>query len=153
MSKPFGEEQYYEDFAVGDVFRVGPVIIEEPEIVAFARRFDPQPFHTDPIAASETIFGGLIASGWHTISATFSALIDAGFLRGGGMGSPGIDELRWLKPVRPGDRLDVALTVTAARPSSTRNDRGYVDFDFAATNQAGATVLTYHVVEVVKRRS
>lgn len=152
MEKSFGDDQYFEDFAVGDVFRAGPVVLIEDDIVAFATRYDPQPFHIDRAAAAETIYGGIIASGWQTICATFRALIDAGFLRGGGMGSPGLDKLRWIKPVRAGEALEVTLTVTSIRPSSTRDDRGYVELDFAAINPAGETVMTYHVVEVVRRR-
>ncbi len=153
MEKSFGDEQYFEDFAVGDVFRAGPVALAEDDIVAFARRYDPQPFHIDPEAAAETIYGGIIASGWHTICATFRVLVDAGFLRGGGMGSPGLDKLRWIKPVRAGEALDITLTVTSTRLSSSRDDRGYVELDFAAINPAGETVMTYHVAEVVRRRS
>ncbi len=152
MEKGFGDEQYFEDFAVGDVFRVGPVALAEADIIEFGRQFDPQPFHIDPAAAAETIYGGIIASGWHTISATFRALIDAGFLRGGGMGSPGLTDLRWIKPVRAGEGLEITLTVVSTRLSRTRGDRGYVEIDFAATNPAGETVMTYRVVEVVRRR-
>ena len=152
MRKQFGDGQYFEDFATGDVYRAGPVSLAEDEIVEFGLRFDPQPFHTDPAAAAETIYGGIIASGWHTICATFRALIDAGFLRGSGMGSPGLTDLRWIKPVRAGDFLELTLTVTATRPSRTRADRGYVELDFAAVNQGGETVLSYRVTEVVKRR-
>ncbi len=134
------------------MFRAGPVALAEDDIVAFAKQYDPQPFHIDPAAAAETIYGGIIASGWHTICATFRALIDAGFLRGGGMGSPGLTDLRWIKPVHPGEALEITLTVTATRPSSSRDDRGYVELDFAAINPAGETVMSYHVAEVVKRR-
>ncbi len=152
MEKGFGDGQYFEDFDVGDVFRVGPVALAEADIIEFGRQFDPQPFHIDPAAAAETIYGGIIASGWHTVCATFRALIDAGFLRGGGMGSPGLTELRWIKPVRAGEGLAVTLTVVSSRPSRTRDDRGYVELDFAAINPAGETVMTYRVVEVVRRR-
>lgn len=152
MPKPFGEEQYYEDFAVGDEFEAGPVRFTEAEILAFGARFDPLPFHTDAEAASRSIYGGLIASGWHVLCATFRALVDAGFLRGGAMGSPGLDEVRWRKPVRPGDELTVRLRVTSARPSRSRDDRGYVDLEFAAVNQHGDTVATYEVMEIVRRR-
>jgi len=153
MLKDFGPEQCFEDFTAGDEYRAGPVRFEEAEMIEFARRFDPQPFHVDPRAAAQTVYGGLIASGWHVLSATFRALIDAGFLRGGGMGSPGIDEVRWRRPVRPGDTLEVALRVLDARPSRTRDDRGYVNLEFAARNQNGETVLSYRVTEILKRRS
>jgi len=152
MRKEFGAEQYFEDFAPGDEFRTGPVHFDEAGIVAFAREFDPQPFHIDAQAARHTLYGGLIASGWQVCAATFRALVDAGFLRGGGMGSPGLDELRWKKPVRPGDDLEVRLTITGTRPSNSRADRGYVDFAVDVRNQAGETVMSYRVTEIVRRR-
>jgi acyl dehydratase len=153
MRKDFGREQYFEDFAVGDEFRTEPVPFEEDDIVAFARQFDPQVFHIDPAAARETIYGGLIASGWHVLSATFRALIDAGFLRSGGMGSPGLDEVRWIKPVRPGDRIEVRLEVLGTRPSGSRADRGYVDLAVSGVNQKDETVMSYRVREILRRRS
>ena len=152
MRKGFGETQFFEDFRVGDEFEVGPVPFSEESILAFGHQFDPLPFHTDPVAARDSLYGGLIASGWHVLCATFRALIEAGFLRGGAMGSPGIDEVRWKRPVRPGDSLTVTLRVTATRASGSRDDRGYVDLDFAAMNQEGETVTTYRVTEIVKRR-
>lgn len=152
MRKAFGEAQYFEDFAVGDEFVAGPVTFSEQEIIAFAREFDPQPFHTDPGFAREHFYGGLIASGWHALAKTFRALVDAGFLRGGGMGSPGIDAVRWRRPVRPGDALSVSLRVTGVQPSRSRADRGYVDLEFEAVNQAGETVLGYRVREIMARR-
>ncbi|MDF1554654.1 MAG: MaoC family dehydratase [Deferrisomatales bacterium] len=152
MKKSFGSEQYFEDFTVGDEFEAGPVAFAADEIIAFARQFDPQGFHTDPEFAREHFFGGLIASGWHVVTKTFRALVDAGFLRGGGMGSPGIDELRWKKPVRPGDELRVVLRVTKTRASETRADRGYVDLEFRALNQRDEAVTSYRVVEILRRR-
>lgn len=153
MLKEFGEEQYFEDFAVGDEFRAGPVPFDEAAIIAFAREFDPQPFHVDAEAAARTVYRGIIASGWHVLTATFRALIDAGFMRGGGMGSPGLDEVRWIKPVRPGDALEVRLQVTDTRPSRSRADRGYVDLVLSAVNQGGETVMSYRVREILKRRA
>ena len=150
--KPFGETQFFEDFAVGDRFRTEPVHFEEPMIVAFAKEYDPQGFHTDPDYAAKTIYGGIIASGWQVAALTFRTLIDAGFLRGGGMGSPGLDEMRWYKPVRPGDDIHLELTVTSVRPSNTRGDRGYVNLDVAALNQKGETVMSYKVMEILRRR-
>ena len=99
------------------------------------------------------MFGGLIASGWQVICETFKAAIDAGFLRHGGMSSPGIDELRWIKPVRPGDEIHLVYDVTEARPSRTRDDRGYVTLSVAAVNQRNETVMTYSVVEIVLKRN
>lgn len=146
------KQGYFEDFSVGESFRTAGVTLTEAGIIDYAMRYDPQPIHTDRIAAADSIYGGIIASGWHTVCATFRALIDAGFLRGGGMGSPGLTELRWIKPVRAGEGLEVTLTVVSSRPSRTRDDRGYVELDFAAINPAGETVMTYRVVEVVRRR-
>lgn len=152
MRKEFGPEQYFEDFTAGDHYRIGPVRFDEENILAFAHQFDPQPFHIDAAAAEKTIYGGLIASGWQVCSATFGALIEAGFLRGGGMGSPGIDELRWQRPVRPGDALDVVVRVLGSRPSRSRGDRGYVDLEIAALNAADETVMSYRVTEIMRRR-
>lgn len=152
MKKSFGDEQFFEDFALGDEFHAGPLAFTEEEIIAFGRQFDPQGFHTDPAFAREHFYGGLIASGWHVLAKTFRALIDAGFLRGGGMGSPGIDEVRWKRPVRPGDELRVILRVTGIRPSTTRSDRGYVDFSFEALNQHDEVVAAYRVMEILRRR-
>ena len=153
MFKDWGAEQYYEDFAVGDRFRTEPVSFSQEDIIGFAQRYDPQRFHIDPEAAKDTMFGGLIASGWQVVCETFKGAIDAGFLRHGGMSSPGIDRLRWLKPVRPDDKVHLVYEVTEARPSRTRNDRGYVTLDVAAINQRDETVMTYSVVEIVLKRS
>ena len=150
--KPFGDTQFFEDFAVGDRFRTEPVGFEQPMIIAFAKEYDPQGFHIDPDYAAKTIYGGIIASGWQVAALTFRTLIDAGFLRGGGMGSPGLDEMRWYKPVRPGDRIHLELTVTECRPSNTRTDRGYVNLDVDALNQKGERVMSYKVMEIVRRR-
>jgi acyl dehydratase len=152
MFKDWGEEQYFEDFAVGDRFKTEPVAFPLENIIAFARRYDPQRFHVDPEEAAKTMFGGIIASGWHVICETFRAAIDAGFLRKGGMSSPGITELKWLKPVRPGDRIHLEFDVTHSRPSNTRDDRGYVTLDVAAINQDGVVVMSYTVAEVVLKR-
>jgi acyl dehydratase len=152
MRKQFGEEQYFEDFAVGDEFEAGPVTFSEDEIVEYARQFDPQRFHTDVEFAKNHFYKGLIASGFHVLSKTACALVKAGFLRGGGMGSPGLDALRWKKPVRPGDELLVVLRVLHTRPSGSRHDRGYVDFEFRALNGQGEVVMSYHAKQVLKRR-
>lgn len=152
MFKDWGEEQYYEDFEVGDRFKTNPVSFSQEEIIAFARRYDPQPFHVDPVAAEKTMFGGIIASGWHVICATFKQAVDEGFLRKGGISSPGLDELRWILPVRPGDSIHLELEVTHARCSRTRDDRGYVTITVKAINQKSETVTRFSVVEVVLTR-
>jgi acyl dehydratase len=152
-AKPFGDTQYFEDFALGDIFRGHVVPVTETEIVAFARRYDPQPFHLDPAAAASGPFGGLIASGFQVLAGAFAALIEAGFLRGGGMGSPGMDELRWHKPTRPGDRIIMQACVTAIKPSSTRPDRGYVTLAFEVWNQKRERVMSFSCVEILRRRA
>jgi acyl dehydratase len=152
-AKALGAEQYFEDFALGDVFRAHPVSVSEAEIVEFARRYDPQAFHTDKAAAATSQFGGLIASGLQVIAVTFASMIEAGLLKGGGMGSPGFDELRWWKPVRPGDLIVMQASVTAKKPSDTRADRGYVTLLFEVFNQKQERVMSYSCVEIVKRRA
>jgi acyl dehydratase len=151
--KPMGGAQYFEDFALGDVFRAKPVSVSEAEIVEFARRYDPQPFHTDKAAATESQFRGLIASGLQVMAMTFASMIEAGLLKGGGMGSPGLDEVRWWKPVRPGDLIVMQASVTEKKPSETRADRGYVTLLFEVFNQNKERVMSYSCVEIVKRRA
>lgn len=152
MFKDWGEEQYYEDFEVGDRFRIEPVSFSEEEIIAFASLWDPQRFHVDPVEAEKTMFGGIIASGWHVICKTFRQAVDAGFLHKGGISSPGIDELRWIKPVRPGDSVHLEFEVTHARLSRTRDDRGYVTLTVTAINQKPETVMQFSVAEVILTR-
>lgn len=152
-AKPMGGEQYFEDFALGDVFRARPVTLSEAEIVEFAHRYDPQPFHTDKAAAARSQFGGLIASGVQVMAVSFAGMIEAGFLRGGGMGSPGLDEVRWWKPVRPGDAIVMQARVTAIKLSTTRADRGYVTLLFEVLNQKRERVMSYSCVEIIKCRA
>lgn len=152
-AKAFGRDQFFEDFALGDVFRARPVSVTEAEIVEFARRYDPQPFHTDKAAAAQSQFGGLIASGIQVMAVSFASMIEAGFLRGGGMGSPGLDEVRWHKPTRPGDSIVMQARVTEIRNSETRADRGYVVLVFEVFNQKRERVMSYSCVEIVRRRA
>ncbi len=133
---------YWEDFEPGQVVELGSVSVTEDEIVAFARQFDPQPFHVDPEAAKESVFGGLIASGWHTGALWMRLYVDSLLDRAAGMGSPGIEELRWLAPVRPGDTLAGRLTVLETTPSERRPDRGTVRIRGELVNQDGVTVLS-----------
>ncbi len=133
---------YFEDFAVGARVEVGSVTVSEAEIIDFATRFDPQPFHVDHDAAAKSIFGGIIASGWHTCSMMMRLMVD-GYLRdSSSLGSPGVDEVRWLKPVRAGDVLTVSSTVLESVPSTSRPDRGVVFTQWEASNQRGELVAT-----------
>jgi len=136
------KERYFEDYAVGEVHEFGDYLVTEEEIVAFAQRFDPQPFHTDPVAAASSSFGGLIASGWLTAAITMRLLVDHFISAVSSMGSPGIDELRWLRPVRPGDRLRVRATVLEARRSQTKPDRGAIQVLDETVNQDGEVVMS-----------
>jgi acyl dehydratase len=135
------KERYFEDYTAGEVFVYGDHEVTEQEIVEFARRYDPQPFHVDADAARDSIYGGLIASGWMTGSIMMRMLVDHFLSPLSGMGSPGIDELRWFKPVRPGDRLRVRLTLLETRRSQTRPDRGLIQVQQEALNQDGEVVM------------
>lgn len=132
---------HFEDFVVGQVVDLGSVVLTEDDIVEFARRFDPQPFHVDRIAAAASPYGGLIASGWHTCSLYMRLLYDGLIHDSSSQGSPGMEELRWLAPVRPGDRLTARYTVEDVQPSSTRADRGTVMFLSEMLNQDDVVVL------------
>jgi acyl dehydratase len=135
-------DRTFEDFQPGQVFELGSTSVTEEEIVAFARQFDPQPFHVDPQAAQESVFGGLIASGWHTGSLWMRLYVDSMLGGPSSQGSPGIEELRWLAPVRPGDTLSGRLTVLETTPSERRPDRGTVRIRGELVNQDGVTVLS-----------
>ena len=134
--------QYFEDFAPGQVYRLGSYEMTEEEILAFAGKYDPQPFHTDPERAKDSIFGGLIASGWHTASVYMRLYVDALLDDAASLGSPGVEELRWLKPVRPGDVLSAEFHVLDVAPSSRHPNRGTVRFEARLQNQDGEVVCT-----------
>jgi acyl dehydratase len=131
---------YFEDFAPGQTFEFGPRTIDAEEIVAFGRAFDPQPFHVDPAAAADGPFGGLVASGWHTAALFMRMYVDAVLNDTASMGSPGVEELRWLVPVRPGDELRGRAVVLELTPSATRGDRGTVRARFELLNQRDEVV-------------
>jgi len=133
---------HFEDFRAGDSYDFGAHTVTADEIVEFARRYDPQPFHVDPAAAAEGPFDGLVASGWHTGALLMRMYVDAILNHAVGMGSPGVEELRWLVPVRPGDTLRGRMTVLDARPSAKRADRGTVRARLEALNQRDEVVMT-----------
>ena len=133
---------YFEDFPPGDVRESPSRAVTHDEIVAFARQFDPQPFHTDDEAARRTFYGGLLASGWHTTAILMRLLWETFLKDAASLGSPGVDEVRWLKPVRPGDTLRARFTVTEARASQSRPDRGIVRSFSEVFNQHGEVVMT-----------
>lgn len=132
---------YFEDFTPGRVFELGTVAVTADEIIEFATRYDPQPFHTDPEAAQQSAFGGLIASGWMTCGLYMRLYVDAVLADAASQGSPGVEEVRWLAPVRPGDRLTATSTVEEATPSATTPNRGTVLMRSEMTNQDGVVVM------------
>jgi acyl dehydratase len=144
--------RYFEDYSAGTVHEFGEIKIEQDEMIAFARRFDPQPFHIDPEAAKSSVFGGLIASGWFTASLTMRALVDHYVSKVASLGSPGVDELRWLKPVRPGDILTVRVTVLKTQRLRSKPDRGFVRTFVEVFNQDGDVVMTWKSGGFVRRR-
>jgi acyl dehydratase len=144
--------RYFEDFEVGDVREVGPVGVSEAEIVEFAQRFDPQPFHVDAEAAKASPFGGLIASGWHTTALFMGMFVRAVLLDSASLGSPGVEEIRWTAPVRPGDTLHGRSTVTDVQPSSTNPRRGTVFTTNEVWNQDDVLVLTLKARGFFSRR-
>ncbi len=144
--------KYLEDFLAGQVIHLGGFSVTREEIIAFARQFDPQPFHVDEDAATKSIFGGLIASGWHTCALLMRCMVDGLLSRSASLGSPGIDQIRWLLPVRPGDALSVRGTVREVKPSSSKPDRGVVRTDYEVVNQKGERVMTMQGIGMFKRR-
>jgi acyl dehydratase len=146
------EERYFEDYIAGTVHEFGSVTIEADEVIAFAKRYDPQPFHVDPEAAKETIFGGLIASGWHTGSLIMRLYADHYLSHVASLASPGIDEQRWLKPVRPDDKLSVRVTILDTRRSRSKPDRGLVHSFIEVFNQNQEVVMTMKVINILRCR-
>lgn len=143
---------YFEDFQAGMKIQVGTRVVEEDEIIDFATKFDPQPFHIDPQAAAESFYGGIIASGWHTCGMIMRLMVDNMLKDSSSMGSPGLDEIRWLKPVRAGDTLNVSSTILEVRPSTSKPDRGVVVTQWEAHNQRGELVTTIKGLGMFGRR-
>jgi len=143
----------YEDLVPGWRRTFTPRTVSREDIVRFAREWDPQPFHLDEEAARRTHFGGLVASGWHTACLAMRIVVD-GFLSGSiSMGSPGLEKLEWLRPVRPDDPLTLTIEVLEARPSRSKPDRGSVKFGYTLVNGAGETVFTQVAWVIFGRRT
>ncbi len=145
FSVPVGE-RYFEDYEIGTVHEFGPIAIGEDDIVSFGRQFDPQVFHTDPQAAAHTIYGGLIASGWHTASLMMKLFVDHYLSGVASLGSPGVDELRWNTPVRPGDALSLRVTVSETKRSRSKPDRGILHSFIELLNQRREVVMSMKAV-------
>ena len=144
---------YFEDFRAGEVREYGDRLVSAEEIISFAREYDPQPFHLDPEAAKSSQAGGLIASGWHTAVMLMRMNCDEFLLRAASEGAPGVEEVKWLLPVRPGDRLSVRRTVLSARTSRSKPAIGVVEFLFEALNQNREVVMTQRNASFLRRRS
>jgi acyl dehydratase len=144
---------HWEDFTPGRVFEHGPRRISREEIVAFAAEFDPQPMHLDEEAARSTMLGGLAASGWHACGILMRMCTDSFVLNSASMGAPGVDEVKWLLPVRPGDDLRLRATVLETRLSRSRTDMGFVRFSFELVNQTGAPAVQLITSLMMGRRN
>ncbi len=146
------EPRYWEDYEVGQKFALGSTSFTEPEIVDFARQFDPQSFHIDRNAAERSMFGGIIASGWHVAAKLMRLFVDNYVDHRTALGSPGLDELRWLKPVRPGDTLTGTVEIAAKLPSRSKPQLGIVHEQWIVTNQKGEVVMTTRGINMVRRK-
>ena len=144
---------YWEDLKEAGTVEIGSHTFTEEEIIAFARQFDPQPFHIDPEAAKNSFFKGLIASGWHTCSVGMRLMVDKYVNRSASLGSPGLDNIRWLAPVRAGDTITYRRKITAARASGSKPGIGLVHTRWEALNQRGETVMTMEGWGMFRRRS
>jgi acyl dehydratase len=144
-------DRYFDDFAIGERIVTHGVTLTESMIIDFALRYDPQPFHLDVEAARQSNYGGLIASGFQTLALGFRMVLETGVFRAASMGSPGFDELRWLKPVRPGDTLHTEIEVMEKKPSSSKPDRGILRIAYRIKNQKHEAVLTFLSMHLLKR--
>ena len=145
-------EIYLDDLEQGQVYDLGAVTLSEKEIVDFARLYDPQSFHTEPEVAATSIYGGVIASGWQTVCVFMRLFVDGFLGRAAAMGSPGVDELRWLLPVRPDDRLEARFEVVETRASRSKPDRGIAKLRCILVNQADNEVLSFVANVLFQRR-
>jgi acyl dehydratase len=144
--------RYWDDYEVGQKFDLGSTSFTADEIVSFARQYDPQSFHVDAAAAGQSMFGGLIASGWHVTAKLMRLFVDNYVDQRTALGSPGVDEVRWLKPVRPGDTLSASVECAGKVPSRSRPEMGIVLEQWRATNQKGELVMTLKGTNMVRRR-
>ena len=149
---PIGE-RYFEDYEADCTYDCGQRLVLESEIIEFAQRYDPQPFHIDPVEARRSIYGGVIASGWHTGAVTMRLLVENYVSTVASLGAPGIETLRWPAPVRPGDTLTVTVEVLEARVSRSKPDRGIVRSEVRTSNQKGVQVMALVSANFFLRRS
>jgi len=146
-------QRHFEDYPVGAIVEYGPIAVNEAEIVEFARRYDPQFIHVDAEAARQGPYGGLIASGWHTGSLMMRLLVDHFLGTPASLGSPGLAEIRWLAPVRPGDQLSVRVTILEARRSQSKPDRGVLSTFIEVLNQKREVVMSVKATNLMRCRN
>lgn len=142
----------FDDLKVGYRFETEARSLSLDDILSFARQWDPQPFHTDPVAAEHSPYGGIIASGFQTILIAFGLILDSGVWRDASMGSPGMEHVKWRRPVRPGDTLRVRGEILASRPSTSRPDRGYTDIHYEILNQQDEVVASFQATQILRRK-
>ncbi|UCD68101.1 MAG: MaoC family dehydratase [Betaproteobacteria bacterium] len=145
-------DRYFDDFEVGERFRSRGATMTETDIINYALAYDPQPFHIDAEAAAKSAYGGLIASGQHTFGIGWRMFLQEGLFKACSMGSPGVDELRWTAPVRPGDTIYTEAEVLEIRPSGSKPDRGILRMGYRMVNQRDETVLTMSIVHILAKR-
>jgi len=144
---------YFDDLPVGARFETGTHTMTRAEIIEFAKEWDAQPFHVDDAAAKESPYGQIIASGFHTVLVAFNLTLKASDWSGSSMGSPGMDSIRWIKPVFPGDVLQVHATVESAKASRSKPDRGFVEIAYEILNQQGDMVASYKATHMLRKRA
>jgi acyl dehydratase len=145
--------RYYDDIAVGERIEYGEVTMTRDEMLTFAEKYDPQPIHTDPEAAAETMYGGIIASGWQTAAVVMRLLVEGALSDMASVGARGVDELRWRRPVYPGDTLSLETEILDKRPSKTHDNRGYVNHGVRGVNGDGETVISWIGLGIIQRRA
>jgi acyl dehydratase len=145
-------QRFFEDIQAGQVFVFGTITVSEKDIIDFARQFDPQDFHLDPAKAASSLFGGIVASGWHTTAVVMRLYVDHYLSHIANLGSPGVEDIRWPNPLRPGDTLRIRVTILETRPSRSKADRGIVRVRVEAINQTDNLVLSMIGVSLVGRR-
>ena len=153
IAEQAADKIYWEDFQVGRTVTLGEKLVTREEIIAFATEFDPQPFHLDETAAKDTPLGGLAASGWHSCAMLMRMICDGYLVKSSSLGSPGLDEVKWLEPVRPGDVLTARYTCVEARPSGSRPNFGVCRMHYEVFNQFDRPVMTWDCTQFFGRRS
>jgi acyl dehydratase len=148
-----GPVRYWDDYEIGSVTELGTKKMTKEEIIDFAGKYDPQPFHVDEQAAKKSFFGGLIASGWHTCSAVMRMMVDSYVSPSTSLGSPGVDEVRWLKPVYAGDTISARIIIEDKRPSRSKPDIGSIFNRYEVHNQKGELVMTMKGIGIMRRRT